>query len=116
MAAIPLGRSDWRRRVADEPDVPVVNRYFETNPTNLEDQVALIARPGLKRLLEIGDGPVRAVYSQPGSFDDALFAVGGETLYKIETDLTSAAVGTGIAGAETKSTPSLAATARIGSV
>lgn len=115
MVSVPLGRSDWRRGVAREPDIPVKNRYFETNPANLEDQVALLSRPGLKRWLDIGDGPIRAVYSQPGSFADALFAVGGETLYKIETDETFEAVGTGIFGADTKSTPSLAATSRIGS-
>ena len=115
MVSVPLGRSDWRRGVAREPDIPVKNRYFETNPANLEDQVALLSRPGLKRWLDIGDGPVRAVYSQPGSFDNALFAVGGETLYKIETDETITAVGTGIFGAEDKLTPSMAATSAIGS-
>jgi hypothetical protein len=116
VVSVPLGKTDWRRGVAEEAQILVQNRYFEQNPTNLEDGAALLSRPGMKRLLEIGDGPVRATYSQPGSFDDALFAVAGEALVQIETDLTWEVRGSGIFGNVSKSTPSMAATARIGSV
>lgn len=116
MVSVPLGKSDWRRSVAKEAEIPVLNRYFEQNPTNLEEQAALLSRPGLRRFLDLGQGPIRLLYSQPGSFADALFAVGGENLYKIETNKEFDLVGTGIFGAETKSTPSMAATSRIGEV
>lgn len=111
---IPLGKTDFRRTVANEPDIPVLNRYFEHNPTNLEDQVALLARPGLKRWIEIGEGPIRLVASQPGSFSDSLFVVSYDTLYRINSDETSTEVGDGIFGYAQDSTPSVAITAAIG--
>ena len=43
MPAIPLGRSAYAR--AGAPPTVLKNYYFETAPTNLEDQVALRARP-----------------------------------------------------------------------
>lgn len=111
---IPLGKTDWRRPVRNEPDIPVRNRFFETNPTNLEDQTALLSRPGLKRYLNVGIGPIRQMYSQPGSFDGDLFAISYDTLYRVSTDTTSRALGSGIFGWTLKSTPSMAATASIG--
>lgn len=114
MTQIPLGKSDWRRPVRNEPDIPVRNRFFETNPTNLEDQSALLSRPGLKRYLPAGTGPIRQMYSQPGSFSGALFCVSYDTLYKVAPDTTTTALGSGIFGWTLKSTPSMAATANIG--
>jgi hypothetical protein len=115
MTMIPLGTTDWRRPAAKEPVIPVLNRMYETNPTNLQEQSALLARPGLRRFLNVGIGPIRQIYSQPGSFGDALFAVSYDTLYKIASDETVTALGSGIFGWTIKSTPSMAATASIGS-
>jgi hypothetical protein len=114
MTSVPLGSSDWERSVTGEPFVPVLNRYFEQNPTNLEEQVALIARPGLRRYLQVGSGPIRQMYSQPGSFSDSLFAVSYDGLYKITADETVTQLGSGIFGWTLKSTPSMCATAAIG--
>lgn len=116
MVSVPLAPSDWRRRVANEPEIPVYNRYFEENPTNLETQVALLARPGLKRLVEVGSGPIRMLYSQPGSFEDAAFVVSGSELYRLDTDFDITLIGDGIEGQAIYHAPSMTATARIGSV
>jgi hypothetical protein len=79
---IPLGTTDLNRTVAGEPYVPLLNRYFEADPTNQKDQVALLSRPCLKKWWNGGDGAIRQVYSQPGSFSEALFFVAGTLVYK----------------------------------
>jgi hypothetical protein len=91
---IPLGVTDYSRSVAESPAIPVYNRYFEQDPTELEHQSALIARPGLRKWKTLATSPVRAIYSQPGSFDDALFVVSGNTLYRIDKDETVTTIGT----------------------
>lgn len=115
MVSIPLGKSDYRRGVAHEPTIPLLNRYFEQNPTNLVDQVALLSRPALRRFIEVGQGPIRSLYSQPGSFEDTLFVVSFDELYRVDPDETVTFIANGIAGASLKSSPSMAATARLGS-
>lgn len=94
MVRIPLGRSDYLRGIAETPAIILKNRYFESDPSNQEDQVALIARPGLRKWLTVGDGPIRGMYSQPGAFEDALFVVSGTTLYMVEADETVTSLGT----------------------
>jgi hypothetical protein len=91
---IPLATSDFSRSVAQTPDITLYNRYFEIDPSNQEDQVALLVRPALRKWLTVGEGPIRAIYSQPGSFDDNLFVVSGTKLYSIETDETVTELGT----------------------
>lgn len=77
------------------PDIPVLNRYMESDPTNQEDQVALLSRPGLKKWLTMATSPSgRCVYSQPGSFDEAVFNCAGDTIYKIAQDETVTSIGT----------------------
>lgn len=73
----------------------MINRYFEADPTDQEDGSALLTRPSLRRWITgLGDGPIRAVYSQPGTFDEALFAVSGYDLYSVERDETTDLKGT----------------------
>lgn len=80
--SVPLGRFSWTRNRADEPPIALVNRFFEENPTNTDEQVALIERPALVELVEAGDGPGRRLYAMPGFTDGALFHVSGTELYK----------------------------------
>jgi hypothetical protein len=91
---VKLGITDWSRSVAQEPDIALGNRYFEQDPTNLDVEVALLTRPGLKRWKTIGSGPIRQSYSQPGAFDEAEFVVSGNTLYRIDPDETETTIGT----------------------
>lgn len=117
MTSIPLGRTDWKRATADEPIVSLKNRYFEENPTNMVEQTALLSRPGLQKFLDVGSGPIRAIYCQPGSFNDALFVVAYDSLYRISVDETVTFLSADIAGADIEgNSPSLAATAQIGAV
>lgn len=110
MGSIPLGYTDIRRGVSDAPQIRVVNRFFEDDPTNQVEQVALIARPGLKRWLQMGDGPIRGVYSQSGTFNEALFVVSGDALYRVDVDETITFIGSGIFGRGLRASVSMAAT------
>lgn len=114
MTTLPLGNSDWYRRVAQEPHILVRNRYFEQNPTNQIEQAALIGRPGLKRWQTVGAGPIRGLYSQPGSFEDALFVASESSLWRVDQDNSQTFIGSGLQGS-LRASVSMAATARIGS-
>lgn len=90
-----LGRAAYRRTVAQEPEIKCKNRFFEADPTSLEDEVGLLSRPCLRRWKTgVGVGPIRGIYSQPGTFSEALFAVSGDDLYRISTTETTTNVGT----------------------
>lgn len=115
MVTLPLGTSDWRRSTSQSPVIQVRNRFFEENPTNQVEGAALLARPALQRWLFLGAGPVRGVFSQPGSFGGDLFAVSDTTLYRIDGDETITIAGTGLFGSSTISYASMTATAAIGS-
>lgn len=83
MTDIPLARSDYSRGVAKEAQLYLRNRYYEANPVLTGQQVALISRPGQRRWLAVGDGPIRGIYSQPGTFNDDLFVVSGANWYRV---------------------------------
>lgn len=91
---IPLGRSDHNRTVAQTAAIQLLNRYYEDDPTNQKDQVALLVRPGKRKWLTMATSPQREVYSCPGSFDEALFDVSGNTVYRIDQDETVTSIGT----------------------
>ena len=109
---IPLGQSDYFRQVAKEARIRLRNRYFEQNPVLSQQQTALIQRPSLRRWLAVGEGPIRGVYSQPGSFSDALFVVSGEEWYRVGTDGTATLLQGGIQGGG--ASVSMAGTGNIG--
>lgn len=98
MVNIPLGRADYHRSVAKEARIETRNRYFEQNPVLTDTTTALISRPGMRRWLVVGEGPIRGVYSQPGSFNDALFVVSGTAWYRVDKDGTTTLLKTGLLG------------------
>src|SRR5690606_37919043 len=87
MINIKLTPSDYQRNVAKEPQISLRNRYAERNPTLNDSPVSLISRPGLKKWQEVGDGPIRKVYSSVGAFNDDLFVVSGTNLYQVASDV-----------------------------
>lgn len=115
MVSVPFAKSDWRRTVAGKPNIPVRNRYFEASPANPRESVTMLSRPSLKRWKTVGTGPIKGIYSQPGSFDDALFVVSGEELYRVDQDDTTTFIGAGILNGNPQGFVSMAATAAIGS-
>ena len=116
MSNITVGRSTFRRRVGETPSIVLRNRFFEQNPVlnATEDLTALIARPALKKFMDVGSGPIRFDFSEPGTFSDAAFVVSGTSLYRVDLDGVATYIGeisTNIGGSV-----SMAATARIGDV
>lgn len=81
---IPLSRSDYFRGVAKEARIRTRNRYFEQNPILNGGNSAMLARMGMRRFQFIGQGPIRGLYSQAGSFNGAAFVVSGDSLFRVE--------------------------------
>lgn len=85
MANIPLGIGAYSRPYGKLPEIRMENRFFEQNPVTAE-RVALLSRPGSKLFLNHGDGPIRTMYSQPGVFDEDLFFISGEEMFRYNDD------------------------------
>lgn len=83
MVNIPVGRSTFKRDVARSASIALLNRFFEQNPVlnASEDMPSLIARPVLKKWQEVGSGPIRFTFDEPGTFGDGLFVVSDSGLY-----------------------------------
>lgn len=113
MPNIPLSRSDYFRAIAKEARIQTKNRYFEQNPVLTEEPSAVLARPGLKRWLSVGEGPIRATYSQSGSFNDDLFVVSGDTLWRVTKAGVKTSIGV-LQSLSSKTAVSMAATSNIG--
>lgn len=109
---VPLAPSSWVRNRADEPIGHCINRFFELNPANQTDQMALIERPALVEFLEAGDGPGRRLYRQPGFSGGDLFHVSGTELFKHHMEDNRTVTTTQISGlVDGTGSPDLAATA-----
>ena len=83
MVTVPLGTQAYARRYAGEPEIKLVNRYLEHNPTNLREHTALIARPGSTLNVEVLTGLGRSTFSKVGLFNGDLFVVFGTSLYRV---------------------------------
>lgn len=95
MTSVPLGRGAYERKYGGTPEVKLLNRWLEPNPANLREGSSVLARPGTTEILGPLDpgtfeglGAVRGLYVLNGLFNDALFAVVGSTLYRIDEDMT----------------------------
>lgn len=75
---IPYSIASYKR--ADLPRIRLTNQFVEKTPASAA-QVALLPRPGLVTYSDIGDGPIRGVFSQPGALEGALFSLSGTDLY-----------------------------------
>lgn len=104
MTTLPLGVFAYARQSASEPEIKLINRFLETNPTNLVNQVALLARPATQ-VFSYASGTVptdapRGLYSKTGLFKDDLFAVVGSNLWRINATTGSAfQIGGSLSGA-----------------
>lgn len=112
MTNIPLTGSDYLRTVAKAPYIALRNRFVERNPSLSSEPIAVISRPGMRKFTEVGTGPIRKVYSQPGTFNDDLFAISGTQLYRVSS-LTGGGTLLGTLSANPLGSISMAATAPI---
>jgi hypothetical protein len=106
MTQISIGPTDWSRTVAKEAQIPLINRYYEQDPLASSGvDVALLARPAIRKWKTAGLGPIRGIASQLGMFGNSLFVVSESTLWKITPGEVITSVGSGIAGALTSYVP-----------
>lgn len=88
--------SDFKRTVAKTTELTLKNRYFEQNPFLNESAASLVARPGLKRWITVGSGPIRNVFSEPGTFNGDIFVASGDTLYRVTQSGVATAIYNGL--------------------
>jgi hypothetical protein len=112
---ITMVNADRRRALSGEPDLLLINRFVEANPSLSDNEPAFLKRPGLKFWTQVGDGPVRSFFMAPGTFDDDVFAVSYNTLYRISRlNAGSTAVYDGLIGGDQNSPVRMAATGDFG--
>lgn len=112
MANLPFFPSVSARTTAGSPSLIAKNRYAEPVGVLNDSQVSLVARPAMKKFAQVGSGHIRKLFSQPGVFDDALFAVSGTELYKVSKAGISTYLGP--VSADPTTSVSMCATAPIG--
>ncbi len=86
MVDIHLGISAYHRKTAAEPEIKLVNRFVERDPTNAVEKTALLARSATKPLTYFSgststDAP-RGLYSRVGLFENDLFGVTGQNVWR----------------------------------
>lgn len=116
MSKITLATSDRRRRHLDEVDLIVRNRFVEPNPALSDGDLAITARPGMRFWQRIGTGPIRAMYSQSGSFNSDLFVVSGSELYRVDQGGVATLIYNQLNGADVGSPVKMAATGDVGTI
>lgn len=81
---IPLAASSYDRNFAGSVRLRTLNRFFEEDPSS-QTGYSLVARPGTSRVTSIGLGPtIRATHTQDGTFDNDLFVISGDSLYRYD--------------------------------
>lgn len=93
MTALPLGVGAYKRETAGEPEVRLVNRFFEQSPVNLREHYTLLSRSGTAMLRaflpDTASGLLRGLYSKVGIFLSDLFVVSGKNFYRYKADGTT---------------------------
>jgi len=97
MTKVNFVTSDFKRSVANAADLILFNRYYEENPSLTDDGASLLTRPGLNFFTEVGNGPIRGLASEAGSFDGDLFVASDNQVYRVKGDGTSSLIYTGLA-------------------
>lgn len=98
MTTLPLALGSYVRLRAAESPWQLKNLYFEKNPANQAEQVALIERPALVSYLSAGTGPGRRLYRQPGFSSGDLFHVSANDLWKHHMNVNRTVTSTQITG------------------
>lgn len=96
MPSLTYGKSSYRRMAGGFPELRLINMLVESTPT-AEQDVALIARPGLVQSYTTGATPIRTMYYADGVLGGSIFSLAGNTLYD-GTDNIGVVEGTGPAG------------------
>lgn len=112
-ADLSTNASTIRRTVTKTPELILKNRFLESSDVLNDRGSSYISRPGLHKWMEVGSGPIRKVFSEPGVFGDDLFVVSDTFLYRVNS-LTQVATVLGQLSPTPIGAISMAATAPIG--
>lgn len=93
--------SDFKRSVANAADLILFNRYFEENPSLSDDGSSLLSRPGLNYFTSVGNGPIRGMASEAGSFNGDLFVASDNQVYRVNGNGVATLIYTGLANSPT---------------
>jgi hypothetical protein len=86
----PILGATYVARSVNAADARMVNLFPEVVPEAGKEPAFLMRAPGLRKLTEVGTGPVRGLWAL-GSF---MYVVSGTTLYKVSTTYTATSLGT----------------------
>lgn len=85
---IPLGTSDWQSAEESIARMRLRNMYLTDDPTS-PDNLTRVMRPVLTTYATIGDGPIRGLWRQDGTFGGDWIVVSGDELYRFTPPSTS---------------------------
>lgn len=105
--------SSYRRTVTKAPETVLKNRFIEQNPILNDTEYSYISRPGLKKWIEVGEGHIRKIFSEPGVFNGDIFVVSATFLYRVNSQ-TGTPVLIGELSTQPLGSVSMAATAPVG--
>jgi hypothetical protein len=86
----PILGATYVARSVNAADARMVNLFPEVVPEAGKEPAFLMRAPGLRKLTEVGTGPIRGLWAL-GSF---MYVVSGTTLYKVSTTYTATSLGT----------------------
>lgn len=86
----PILGSAYTARSVNAADNRMVNLFPEVIPEGGLEPAFLNRAPGLRLIKPVGTGPVRGLWT----FDNNMYVVSGNTLYKVDTEYTITALGT----------------------
>lgn len=78
---IPFGTNEWGSEEQQIADIKLRNMYIGENPLS-PDGMSRYVRPNLTAITTIGDGPIRGIWRQDGTFDGDILVVSGNELYR----------------------------------
>lgn len=95
-AALSFGAS--RRTIGRFPELVHRNAFVEASPTQPEQPLAILCRPGLETFATVGSGPIRGIYQKAGLFNGDCLVLSGTTLYRLTSGSVVNAMTGSIAG------------------
>lgn len=93
MPQIALGLATSKRQTTWRPEFRLENWLAEKNEANTFSGVDLIQRPGLELFATAGDGPIRGLFRQAGTFGGDFVSVSSDELYRTTEGGVSTLVG-----------------------
>lgn len=84
MPTIPLGIGAYKRDAGFQEPVVLHNMYMEKDDSGASpDKYMRVQRPGLSTFATVG-GAINGLFYQQALFNDDRFAIGGDTLYRVD--------------------------------